>query len=81
MSRSYYFSLGCTVVAASLVAFSARAIPFLPYDSPPSAPDVMLVAYCAAGYTMHPRLHRCVAEPTCPAGSTMHPQLHLCVAT
>jgi hypothetical protein len=35
---------------------------------------------CAAGYTLHPRLHLCVAKPTCPEGSTLNPRLQLCVA-
>ena len=35
---------------------------------------------CAAGYTMHPRLHACVAEPICGEGAILHPRLHLCVA-
>jgi hypothetical protein len=34
---------------------------------------------CAAGYTMHPKLHACVAKPTCGEGATLHPRLHLCV--
>src|SRR5262245_26733728 len=35
---------------------------------------------CAAGYTLHPRFHLCVAKPACAEGSTLHPRLHLCVA-
>jgi len=82
MSRSHYFSLVCTVVAASLVAFRADAIPFLPYNSSLSAPNVTLVAEtCAAGYTLHPRLHLCVGKPTCGPGSAWHPRLHRCVGT
>ena len=34
---------------------------------------------CPAGYTMHPRLHSCVAKPTCGEGATLHPRLNLCV--
>jgi hypothetical protein len=82
MSRSpYYFSLVFAAAATSLVAFSAHAIPFLPYRSPLPLPNVTLVAeICAAGYTLHPRLHLCVAKPTCSEGSTWHPRLRLCVA-
>lgn len=80
MSRSSYFSLVCAVVAVSLVAFSAHAISFLPYNLPLPEPNVTLVAEtCSAGYTLHPRLHLCVAKPTCGEGSTWHPRLHLCV--
>ena len=77
MSRSpYYFSLVFAAAATSLVAFSAHAIPFLPYRSPLPLPNVTLVAeICAAGYTLHPRLHLCVAKPTCGEGSTSHPRL------
>jgi len=80
MSRStHYFTLVCAVVVASLIALSAHAIPF--YHSPLPAPNVTLVAEtCATGYTLHPRLHLCVAKPTCGEGATWHPRLRLCVA-
>ena len=81
MSGSHYFSMVCVVLAASLVAFGAHAIPFLPYNSPLAAPNVTLAAEtCPAGYTLHPRLNLCVAAPTCGEGATLHPHLHLCVA-
>jgi uncharacterized membrane protein HdeD (DUF308 family) len=75
-----YFPLARAALAASLVAVSAQAMPFSPHDSQLTVPDVALVAAeCPAGYTLHPRLHRCVTAPTCPPGSTLHPQLHRCV--
>jgi hypothetical protein len=79
--RMSYFSLACAALAASLVAVSAKAMPFSFHASQLTVPDVTLVAgeECPAGYTLHPRLHQCVAEPTCPPGSTLHPRLHLCV--
>ena len=80
MLRTLHFPFACLALASAFVAPSAQALPFSSYDSQLTAPDVTLVAEgCGPGYTMHPRLHLCVAEPTCPAGSTLHPRLHLCV--
>jgi hypothetical protein len=80
MFRTSYFPFACAALTALLVASSAQAMPFSSHSSQLTVPDATLVAdECAAGYTLHPRLHLCVAEPTCPAGSTLHPRLHLCV--
>jgi hypothetical protein len=79
MFRTFYFSLACAALASSLITFTGQAMPFSSGDSQLTAPDLMVVAVaCAAGYTWHPRLHRCV-KPTCGAGSTWHPRLHRCV--
>ena len=70
------------VVIKDATASSAQAMPFSSHGSQLTAPDATLVAdECPTGYTLHPRLHLCVAEPTCPSGSTLHPRLHLCVTT
>ena len=80
MFRMSYFPLACAALAAWLVAVSAQAMPFLSHDWQLTVPNVTLVAEeCPAGYTLHPRVNLCVAEPTCPPGSTLHPRLHLCV--
>jgi hypothetical protein len=78
---------------ASLITFSAQAMPSSSHDSQLAAPDLMLVAKaCGAGHIWHPRLHRCVrtprsrqissmaiSAPACCPGSTWHPRLHRCV--
>jgi hypothetical protein len=80
MFKSSYFPLACAALVAPLVAGSAQATPFLSHGSQLTMPDVALVAdECPAGYTLHPQLDFCVAEPTCPPGSTLHPRLHQCV--
>jgi len=80
MFRTSFFPLTCAVMLASLVAAGAQAEPFSSHDPRLGAPDLTLAAMeCPAGYTWHPRLDFCVAEPTCPPGSTLHPRLHVCV--
>jgi hypothetical protein len=65
MFRRFYLPPACVAMVASLVGASAQATP--------------AAEECPAGYTLHPRLGLCVAEPTCPAGSAMHSRLHVCV--
>jgi|SRR5579883_1794942 hypothetical protein len=78
MLKKHHFPLAA--LASSLITFSAQATPLSSHDAQLTAPDLMLVAQtCAPGYTMHPRLRRCVAQPACPEGASMHPRLHVCV--
>jgi hypothetical protein len=76
--------LSACAALASLITFSAQAMPSSSHDSQLAAPDLMLVAAaCGAGHIWHPRLHRCVRTPRsrhiCGPGSTWHPRLHRCV--
>ena len=61
-----------SLVAATMVA----AMISLPVAS---AGAQQPAAQCPQGYTLHPQINFCVAEPTCPPGSTLHPRLHQCV--
>ena len=70
MFRMSYFFLACAALAASLVAVSAQAMSFSSH-SQLAVPNVTLVAEeCPTGYTLHPRLNLCVAEPIRPPRST-----------
>jgi hypothetical protein len=82
MSRMSYFPLACAALTASFVAVSAQAMSFASPNSEHTMPVTLaaeVAGECPEGYTMHPRLHMCVAQPTCPPGSTLHPRLHMCV--
>lgn len=79
MFRTSYFPLASAALALSLITFSAQAMPFSSHDWQLGTPDLTLVASsCAAGYTWHPKLHRCV-RPNCGPGAIWHPRLHRCV--
>jgi hypothetical protein len=79
MFTTSYFPLACAALAGWLVAVSAQAMPFPPRDPQLTVPVTQVAEECPPGYTLHPRLNLCVAQPTCPPGSTLHPRLHLCV--
>lgn len=80
MSVMSYFPVTRAAFAALLLAESAQAMPFSSHSSQLTVPNVTLVAdECPSGYTLHPQINLCVAEPTCPPGSTLHPRLHQCV--
>jgi hypothetical protein len=80
MSPSSPLTIGFTVGLTVIGSFAAIPSWALSHGSELTVPGVTLVAdECPAGYTLHPQIDLCVAQPTCPPGSTLHPRLHQCV--